>query len=406
MRLFKRRKKEVRSDPVEAVSVIDPLFLTLSSDSSSLMKHPAVYSSINAICTGVASVPIKLKELVDGEWKENTTHPLATLIESPSKMYNRNTFIELLMKDALLDKGGFAIIDRKKGRANGLTRARPSIIDVAVDDVTLPTDLFYRVLGNNTYYSSDEVIVLNNNISQDGYTGVGLRGYVADTIDTLNTINTNAKDAFSNSKDIHVIGVKSKSGAGSGKEGQLRPVQEALTQVKNGGITVVGTDEMKLNSITAPKNSEGLIKGKQFTNEEIYIFFNINPMLMHSTSLTSDGLTALYLQFLSMTLEPWFDKLELELKKLLTTNESRRFKFEFDRMSNLKSSPKEMAEYLSKLVMSSIITPAQAARIIGAPIMPDSDKLLLSSGVLPFDLAEQMAKIDNKLKQNDKKETD
>lgn len=390
---------EERGDiPAASIPTFQELLGLVGED---ILTIPSVYSCVSAITTGIASVPLKVQTKQGDEWQDAKSHYLSQVLQKPNKLYNKNVFIEALVKDALLDKAGYALIERNtKRKVTGLYRVSPSYVNVVPDNQQFPKELFYQIasMQGMPSYDSDNVLVLMNNLSNDGFSGAGIKTYARDTTDLNKTLVSNAKNSFTDGKAQRIVAVK-----GRGSQTKLENVSKSLASTSNGGTTVLEADSIAITELQRNNKESMLIEARKFSAEEICIFFNIHPSfigLNAQNAISADALEAIHRQFISITLEPWFDKFELELTKLLSTSESKNTRVVFDRTANLKTSPKNQSEFYSKLVLNGIITPNEAARRLGLPVIEGGDDLLVVGGVTKIKDLDILtaAQTDNKIK--------
>lgn len=377
--IFKRNKPVIESRQIQAgsISVVD----FVSGNGSNVMNIPVFYSCTKAISTGLASVPLKIQKLVKGNWVDDTTHYLNTILTTPNQLYNKNVFIEAIVKDALLKKSGYAIIEKNRQRkVTGLYRVPPNQIDIQPDNMFFPRFITYSISSlDNVQYDSSEIIVLTNNIADDNYTGVGLQQFTKDTTALNDVLVKSAVTGFTTERAQRIVAIKGRSNGM-----KMDDVLKSLERTKNGGLAVVEADSVSITEPNKNNKEAMLIEARQFSAKEICVFFNIHPSfigLNDTNAISSDALEAIQRQFVSVTLEPWFDKLELEYKKLLTTGEQANYRIVFDRAANLKTSTKNQAEIYKTLVLSGIITPNEAAKRMGLPVSDNGDDLLVVGGV-------------------------
>lgn len=404
MAFWTKKKPEERAIPVATANLTSFTEL-ISLVGDNVMNIPTVYACVNAISSGIASVPIKVQRNIDNEWIDDSNHYLNKVLANPSKLYNKNVFIETLVKDALINKGGYAIIERNaKRKTKALYRISPNKVQIVPDNYTMPTEVFYKVdsmksIGKNADYDSDDVLTLVNKLSDDNYNTQGITSFSTDTTNLSNLLTNNAITSFKEGSDRYIIGLKGRANAA-----KMQDTVNAFKGMLNGGVIGVESDGVEVKDLTKSAKESMLVEARKFSAVEICTYFNIQPAFIGldaQASMTAESLEAMHRQFITVCLEPWYDKLELEFKKVLTTAESEKYRIVFDRTANLKTSPKNQAEVYSKLVLNGICTPNEAARRMGLPVIDGGDKLVIVGGVAPLELLNEIAykTIDKKLKQ-------
>jgi hypothetical protein len=80
-----------------------------------------VCACVQAIAGGIASLPCRVYQTVDGKRVERPDHPVARLIRQPNSLQSWPDFIEWVVASALLQGNGLAVIDHdQRGAPTGL----------------------------------------------------------------------------------------------------------------------------------------------------------------------------------------------------------------------------------------------------------------------------------------------
>jgi phage portal protein BeeE len=118
MALFRKKKSEQRAEEVSYEdSLLQALLGNTGITKSVAMQIPTVASAIDLIASVVASTPIKLYKDVDGKSEEVKDDIRVTMLnDETGDTLNSNEFWKALIPDYYLGKGGYAYINKEKGK--------------------------------------------------------------------------------------------------------------------------------------------------------------------------------------------------------------------------------------------------------------------------------------------------
>jgi len=137
------------------------------------MQIPAVAACVNLICNTIAMIPFKLYEIKDDmQLREVTDDKRVRIINADTgDTLDAVQMKKALVKDYLLDKGGYAYIERRGNKTVSLRYVRPG--HVSFTDNADPIFKDYNILVNgNTFRPYEFLKILRN--TEDGHKGKGI----------------------------------------------------------------------------------------------------------------------------------------------------------------------------------------------------------------------------------------
>lgn len=146
------------------------------------LSLPAVASSVDLICGTIGMIPIKLYQQVDGKKIEVENDSRVKLLNKDTKStLDAVQFKRALVEDYLLDKGGYALIKKKRNTIDSLVYIKPKEVTIVTNaDNTDPKISF--MIDANEYKQCDVLTILKN--TKDGGSGVGVVNQVSKALET------------------------------------------------------------------------------------------------------------------------------------------------------------------------------------------------------------------------------
>ena len=175
MGLFNRKKPENRAD-TGTISYEDSLLQALLGDTemtkAKALQIPTVASAIDFLANIVAGTPIKLYRLDGDKVKEVKDDPrIALLNDDTGDTLNAHDFWRALISDYYLGKGGYAYINKVRGKVASLHYVDETFVTPVVNTDHIFKDYDFLVDGKS--YKPFEFIKLLRN-SKDGASGTGI----------------------------------------------------------------------------------------------------------------------------------------------------------------------------------------------------------------------------------------
>ena len=165
-----RRKKEIRA---EVVSFEDPLLQAILGSGGvtreKALQVPTVAGGIDLIANIVAGTPVKLYRDNGGKAEEIKDDPrIRILNDEPGDTLNANEFWRAMVRDYYLGKGGYAYIQKERGKIRGLYYVEEQ--QIAIQKNSDPIFKDYDILVNGARYRPFDFFKILRN-TKDGAEG-------------------------------------------------------------------------------------------------------------------------------------------------------------------------------------------------------------------------------------------
>lgn len=340
---------------------------------TSAMALSAVWGCSTLICGNVASLPLEVRQKVDGRSEFAPDHPLQRILGVAPNA--DQTAFEFLEGAALaLELWGNAYAERQIGSTGqlvGLTLLHPGRVTV-----------FRRADGRLGYRWTTEA-GKQREATEDEI--VHLRGFGGHPLGGLSTLAF-ARNAFGLARAID------RSAGGMFQNG-MRPsgtlmfkdfltneqyelAQERLGEnyvgAMNTGKPMILEGGVEWKPITINPEDAQMLESRRFSVEEICRFFGVPPhMVGHTDTSTSwgTGLTEQTLRFQKFTLRPRLKRIETALERQLLTAADRAagVSIKFNVEGLLRGDPKTRAEYYKAGLSSGWLTINEVRELEGRP---------------------------------------
>ena len=154
------------------------------------------------------------------------------------------------------------------------------------------------------------------------------------------------------------------------------------TGTPNGVAIVEGN--MDFQPITVNPSDAQLLETREFNVIDVCRFFGVSPVKAFDFSKSSySTVEATQLAFLTDTLSPLLEKIELELeRKLYKPSERDNIDVRFDTSVLLRADIKSQAEYYNTLFQIGAITPNEIRKALDLPALPDGNNSFVQVNVM------------------------
>lgn len=327
---------------------------------SKAMLLSTVYRCVEVISDSVAQLPLEPYKIdADGYRLKFTSHPSYRILnKEPNNRMTRFTFIKTLVVSTLLKGNGFAYIERdNKGNAIALHYI-PSELVTIIPPTTLGENVMYNVTGlSNSVESCNMIHILN--FSYDGITGISTLSHAKNTLGLAMDSESHASGFFKGGANLAGILTVQSTLTSKQKQDLKTSWQTAFsptTGQPNGVAVLEGNMEFK--PITVNPSDAQLLETREFNVIDICRFFGVSPVKAFDLSKSSySTVEATNLSFLTDTLSPLLEKIELEFeRKIYKPSEKESIDVRFDTSRLLRADKQSLANYYSTLFNIGVVS--------------------------------------------------
>lgn len=389
--MFNFGKKKTKQ-PEERGSFSDYLMYNSTSGYSTnkSLLLSAVYRCVEVISDSVAQLPLEpYKVDKDGYKLKYKEHPTYNLNKEPNPRMSRFTFMKAMMISVLLKGNGFAYIERDvKGNAVGLHFIPADLVTV-VAPKTLGDNITYTVSGMGNVEACNMIHILN--FSYDGITGISTLAHAKNTLGL--SVDSEAHAAGFFKGGANMAGILKITG-GTLTEKQKHTLKASWqtafspeTGTPNGVCVLEGN--MEFQPITVNPADAQLLETREFNVIDICRFFGVSPVKAFDLSKSSySTVEATELAFLTDTLAPLLEKIELEFeRKLYKPSEKDSIDVRFDTATLLRADKAALSSYYQTLFNIGVISPNEIRKELDLPSVEYGDNTFVQVNIQTLDRA-------------------
>lgn len=386
--LFKKKKPEIE----ERNYLFDSLTYNSKGGytTNKAMLLSTVYRCVDVISDSVAQLPLE-PYLIDssGYKTKYTDHPTYYLLNrEPNQNMSRFTFIKTLIVSVLLKGNGYAYIERDN---NGNVQSLQFIEADYVTAFTTGNKLMYSITGFNALVEPINMIHILN-FSYNGIDGISTLAHAKLTLGLSTDSEAHAAGFFKGGANL--AGILKIQGTLTGKQKtdlktSWQTAFSPSTGTPNGVAVLEGN--MDFQPITVSPSDAQLLETREFNVIDICRFFGVSPVKAFDLSKSSySTVEATQLSFLTDTLSPLLEKIELEFeRKLYKPSEKEGIEVRFDTSVLLRADKDSLATYYNTLFQIGAITPNEIRKALDLPPLSDGDKTFVQVNVQPLEYAVQ-----------------
>ncbi len=407
MNWFRKKKKE---NIEERSSVFD--YLTFNSGgaytTNKALLLSTVYRCVEVISDSVAQLPLEPYRIdSDGYKLKFVTHPTYRLLNAePNSRMTRFTFIKTLIVSTLLKGNGYAYIERDdEGNAKALHYI-PSDLVTIIPPKTIRDNLAYSVTGlSNIIEACNMIHILN--FSYDGLTGISTLAHAKNTLGLSADSEAHASGFFRGGANLAGILTVQSTLTSKQKQDLKTSWQNAFSPnvgQPNGVAVLEGNMEFK--PITVNPADAQLLETRQFNVIDICRFFGVSPVKCFDLSKSSySTVEATNLSFLTDTLSPLLEKIELEFeRKLYKPSEKESIDIRFDTSRLLRADKASLANYYNTLFNIGVVSPNEIRKEIDLPSIDGGNNHFVQVNLATLQNATQLVPTDKSVKGKDEPE--
>lgn len=390
--LFRKKKpgEERSGQPAEAG--LSSLLYNANSGyrTDKAMLLSAVYRCVDVISDSVAQLPLEPYKVDERGFKRKYTgHPTYYMLnKEPNPGMSRFTFMKTLITSVLLEGNGYALIERdRQGNAVRLRLVDSSLVTVTKS--RQDGSLLYNVAGVNQLIEPVNMIHILN-FSYDGITGISTLRHARNTLGLASDSEAHAGGFFKGGANLAGI-IKVQSSLTARQKSDIKESWQATftpsTGTSNGIAVLEGNMDFQPISVN-PADSQ-LLETRQFNVIDICRFFGVSPVKAFDLSKSSySTVEATQLAFLTDTLNPLLEKIELEFeRKLYKPSERGGVDVRFDTSVLLRADKASQASYYNTLFQIGVITPNEIRRALDLEPLEGGDKSFVQVNVTTLEKA-------------------
>lgn len=324
------------------------------------MLLSTVYRCVEVISDSVAQLPLEPYRIDSNGYKlKFTSHPTYKLLnKEPNPRMTRFDFIKVMIVSTLLKGNGYAYIERDdKGNAQGLHFIPAELVTI-IRPKSLNEAVSYSMAGLGKVESCNMIHI--KNFSYDGIEGVSTLRHARNTLGLSTDAESHAAGFFKGGANLAGI-LKSQTNLNSQQKNELkRSWQMAFspaTGTPNGVAVLEGN--LSFEPITVNPTDAQLLETRQFNVVDICRFFGVSPVKAFDLTKSSySTVEATNLSFLTETLSPLLEKIELEFeRKLYKPSEKDSIDVRFDTATLLRADKQSLANYYQTLFNIGVVSP-------------------------------------------------
>lgn len=352
------------------------------------LQIAAVWACIERRATTVASLPFFAYEQTNGQKQLARSSRLYSLLhESPNARMTPLEFWRGMMMNHDLRGNAYARIERdpRSGEALSLWPMPADQVQTHVlQDGTMVYE--YRLQSDVAIIAADNVLHLKG--LGNGTIGLAKLEFMRATTDEAAKAQQSASRIFGNGgKPTGVLMVDHVL-----KEDQRKALRERFAEMTTGNISRLYVLEanMKYQQLSLSPEDQQLLETRQFAVEEVCRWFDVPPVLVHHSNVTTwgTGVEQIIDGFYKFTIRPMLVAIEQAVRKRVMTPQQRsRMSVEFSLDALLRGNAKDRAELHAKNVQNGLMTRNEVRQLENLPPDPSpaANQLTAQSNLLPLD---------------------
>lgn len=349
------------------------------------MKLSVVYRCVQVISDAVAQMPLEVFSIDnDGYLTKAIEHPLYDMLSfEPNDNMSRFTFYKMIVTYLLLKGNAYIEIQRDKNyNPIKLTLLNPEDVTVQID-LNKNVSYSYRDnLINRPINKANMIHILNH--SEDGIIGKSTLDYATNSLEISNNTEQQVKGFFKGGANMAGL----LSVQGNPTEEQKKSIQNSFSSAFNtvsgkpNGIAVIPSN-MTYQSISINPRDAQMLESRQFNVVDICRFFGVSPVKAFDLSTsTFNNVETMQLAFLTDTITPLLEKIEIEFhRKLFLKSERYKYELKFDVQRILRADMSSRSDYYTKMFNLGAYSTNEIRKEIGMPAIELGNKYYITANV-------------------------
>lgn len=368
---------------------------------SKAMLLSTVYRCVEVISDSVAQLPLEPYRIDSEGYKVKfTSHPSYRLLNcEPNQRMSRFTFIKTLVVSTLLNGNGYAYIERdSEGNATALHYI-PSDLVTVIRPKTLNDNTAYSITGiGNVIESCNMIHILN--FTYDGIEGISTLQHARNSLGLSADSEAHASGFFKGGANLAGI-LTVQSTLTSKQKNDLKSSWQSAFSPSTGqpnGVAVL-EGNMQFEPITVNPADSQLLETRQFNVIDICRFFGVSPVKAFDLSKSSySTVEATNLSFLTDTLSPLLEKIELEFeRKLYKPSEKENIDVRFDTARLLRADKQSLANYYNTLFNIGVVSSNDIRKELDMQKIEGGDTHFVQCNLSNIEVAAKNQPTDNRI---------
>lgn len=368
-------------NPVPSVALV-PDVSNVGPDGA--LQISTVWACIDRRATTVASLPFFAYEQKAGQKELARSSRLYSLLhESPNSRMTPFEFWRAMIMNHDLRGNAYARIDRdSSGEATALWPMPSDQVEVRVlDDGSM---VYQYQFGSDVAILSAENVLHLKNLG-NGTVGLAKLDFMRSTTDEAAKAQSSASRIFgTGGKPTGVLMI----------DRVLNPTQREALKASFAGMAEGSTSRlylleanMKYEQLSMSPEDQQLLETRQFSVEEICRWYDVPPVLVHHSNVTTwgSGIEQIVDGFYKLTIRPLLVSIEQATRKrVMTARQRATMSAEFALDALLRGSPTQRAELYAKNVQNGIMSRNECRQLENLPPVSGADELTAQSNLLPL----------------------
>jgi HK97 family phage portal protein len=352
------------------------------------MQIAAVWSCVERRANVVASLPFfAYKRKADGQKELARTSRLFSLLhDSPNARMTPFEFWRAMMMNHDLRGNAYARIDRDEQTGEALS-LWPMPADQVTQYVLKDGSLvyIYQIGDDKVVLAAESVLHLKG--LGNGTTGLSKLEFMRGTTDEAAKAQSSAAKLFgTNGKPSGVLMV----------DKVLTPAQRDAVRKNFGDIALGNTGrlyvleaDMKYQQLSLSPEDQQLLETRQFSIEEICRWFDVPPVLVYHSNVTTwgSGIESILDGWHKLSVRPVLINIEQAVsKQVMTASQRARQSVEFNFDALLRGNLKDRLDAYATATQNGVYTRAECRQLENLPPIPGSDELTAQSNLVPLSM--------------------
>ena len=352
------------------------------------LQISAVWACISRRATTIASLPFFAYEQASGQKTlARTSRLYALLHESPNSRMTPFEFWVAMLMNHDLRGNAYARIDRdRNGEAIAMWPMPADQVEaIVLSDGSMVYE--YRIGSDVAIFAAENVLHLKG--LGNGTVGLAKLEFMRCTTDEAAKAQTNASRLFgAGGKPTGVLMIDKVL-----NKDQREAINTRFGEMAAGSTSRLYVLEasMTYSQLSMSPEDQQLLETRQFTVEEICRWFDVPPVLVYHSNVTTwgSGVEQIVDGFHKLTIRPMLVSIEQAVRKrVMTASQRARMSCEFSHDALLRGNAKDRAELHSKLVQNGLKTRNECRQLENDPPDPSplANALTVQSNLVPIDM--------------------